>query len=61
MPERDRATLDGAIVTVLKGKPGRRGTVTIRDQFGYTKDVPGKELEPIPDSEPNAKLKYEDV
>lgn len=58
MPERKRAYRGEEVVTILKGRPGRRGKVEIRNAFGYTETVDGKTLQAIPADEPIAKLKF---
>jgi hypothetical protein len=58
MPERQRAYRGEEVVTVLKGKPGSRGKVEIRNAFGFTEAVPGKSLKAIPADEPVAKLRF---
>lgn len=55
---RERAYRDGKLVTVLSGRPGKRGKATIRNQFGFVEEVPAKDLEPIPDSEPESRLRF---
>lgn len=59
--ERPRARRGQEVVTILKGRAGSRGKVEIRNGFGYREEVSGKDLEPINEGEPNAKLKFEDV
>lgn len=58
MPERIRARRGQEIVTVLRGKPGKRGKVEIRNSFGYRETINGKELVPVPEDEAEAKLRY---
>lgn len=59
MPERQRAYRGQELVTILKGRPGKRGKVEIRNAFGFKETVNGKDLEPVPESESNAVLRYQ--
>lgn len=59
MPERKRAYRGEEIVTILKGKVGSRGKVTIRNAYGFVEeDIPAKTLTKIPADEPIAVLHY---
>lgn len=60
MPERERAYLDGNLVTILEGRIGRSGKCKIRNQFGFVQEVPAKSLDKIPANDPQAKLVYGD-
>lgn len=46
--KRERAMLDGELVTVLS-RTGRKAEV--RDAFGYVREVPAKALQALPDGD----------
>jgi hypothetical protein len=58
--ERPRAYWKDQVVTVLNGRIGSRTNVTIRDSYGFRKEVPGKELTDISREEPNAVLRVKE-
>ena len=59
MPERQRAYFNGKLVTILKGKPGKRGKAEIRNHYGLKQTVDAKELQAIDPREPESRLRYE--
>lgn len=60
MTERPRAYWGKQIVTVLDKTVKKRGTAHIRDAFGFTHEVPARELKEIPENEPGSRLRFGD-
>jgi hypothetical protein len=58
VPERQRAYRNGELVTIISGKLGKRGKVTIRNAFGFEEIVEAKSLEAIKNDDRRAKLKF---